>query len=186
MKLNRASKRYAKALLEFAVERKELDTVKADVDALQKAMKESNELAAMMNSAVIQEVKKVAVIKAVFADKISATTLNFMILIAKNSRSSYIPHILNAFNSQYKAYKNIIPVSILTASKMDEELKNELVGFLKHERPDVTIEINEEINKDLIGGFIFRTDTHQIDASVANRLKTLKRELNNTTYTSKL
>jgi F-type H+-transporting ATPase subunit delta len=140
----------------------------------------------MVNSAVIQEGKKVDVLKAVFADKVSATTLNFMILIAKNSRSSYIPQILNAFDSQYKAFKNIVTVGITTASKMDESIKNDLVSFLKKERPEATIEINEEINPDLIGGFIFRTDTHQIDASVANRLKTLKRELNNTTYTSKL
>ena len=186
MKLNKAAIRYAKALLTFAIERKELDTVNADVLALQEAVKGSQELALMMNSSVIQEGKKVDIYKALFADKISATTLNFMILIAKNSRSSFLPHILDAFQTQYKAHKNIVTVDITTASAMDEELKNELVAFLKKEAPETTIEINEEINKDLIGGFIFRTATHQIDASVANRLKTLRRDLNNTTYTSKL
>ena len=186
MKLNRASKRYAKALLEFALERKELDTVKADIETLQAAVKGSNELAIMMNSDVIQELKKVEIYKALFADKISATTLNFMILIAKNSRSSLLPHIINAFEGQYKAFKNIVSVDITTASKMDEGLKNDLVAYLKKDHPEATIEVNEEINADLIGGFIFRTETHQIDASVANRLKTLKRELINTTYKSKL
>ncbi|MGB0392131.1 MAG: ATP synthase F1 subunit delta [Salibacteraceae bacterium] len=186
MKLNKASIRYAKALLTFAIERKELDTVHADVMALQAAVKGSKELELMMNSAVIQEGKKVAIYKSLFADKISATTLNFVLLIAKNSRSAHIPHILNAFETQYKAYKKIVPVNITTASKMDEELKNDLVAFLKKESPESTIEINEVIDTDLIGGFIFRTDTHQIDASVANRLKTLKRDLHNTTYTSKL
>ncbi len=186
MKLNRASIRYAKALLQFAVERKELDTVHADIMALQTAVKGSKELAMMMNSAVVQESKKVEMYKSMFADKISATTLNFMLLIAKNSRSAVIPHILNAFETQYKAYKNIVTVSITTATKMDVSLKNDLVAYLKKDNPEATIEVIEEINEDLIGGFIFRTDTHQIDASVANRLKTLKRELNNTTYTSKL
>ncbi|MFT6323445.1 MAG: F-type H+-transporting ATPase subunit delta [Salibacteraceae bacterium] len=186
MKLNKASKRYAKALLTFAIERKELDTVYSDVQSLQLALEGSNELAVMMNSAAIQESKKTEIYKAIFADKISATTLNFLLLIAKNSRSSVIPHILNAFETQYKVHKNIVSVSITTASKMDDQLKNDLVAFLKKDAPDSTIEINEEINTDLIGGFIFRTDTHQIDASVANRLKTLKRELHNTTYTSKL
>lgn len=186
MKLNKAAIRYAKALLTFAIERKELDTVNADVVALQNVLSESKELAAMMNSAVIQEDKKVAIYKEIFADKISATTLNFMILLAKNSRSSIIPHILNAFERQYKAHNKIVTVNITTANKMDEGLKNDLVAFLKKDSPESTIEINEEINSDLIGGFIFRTDTHQIDASVANRLKTLRRDLYNTTYTSKL
>lgn len=186
MKFNRASKRYAKALLSFAIERKELDTVYADVVSLQNVLKESDELATMMKSAVIQEVKKVAIYKDIFTNKLSATTLNFLILIAKNSRSSFIPHILNAFETQYKAHKNIVSVDITTANKMDESLRNDLVAYLKKDNPEATIEVNEEINADLIGGFIFRTDTHQIDASVANRLKTLKRELINTTYTSKL
>jgi len=183
---NKAAKRYAKALLTFAIERKELDTVYTDVMALKTAIEGSKELAIMMNSAVIQEVKKVAIYKSVFADKISATTLNFMILIAKNSRSSVIPHIINDFEKQYKAYKKIVSVNITTASKMNDTLKTDLVAFLKKDSPDSTIEINEEINTDLIGGFIFRTDTHQIDASVSNRLKTLKRDLYNTTFTSKL
>jgi F-type H+-transporting ATPase subunit delta len=186
MKLNKAATRYAKALLTFAIERKELDTVNADIVAMQKVLSECPELATMMNSAVIQEDKKVAIYKEIFADKITATALNFMILLAKNSRSSIIPHIFNSFERQYKTYNKIVTVSITTANKMDVSLKNDLVAFLKKDAPESTIEVNEEINPDLIGGFIFRTDTHQIDASVANRLKTLKRDLYNTTYTSKL
>jgi F-type H+-transporting ATPase subunit delta len=186
MKLNKAAKRYAKALLTFAIERNELDTVYSDVTALQTALNESKELATMMNSAVIQEEKKVVIYKKAFEGNISATTLNFMILIAKNSRSSVIPQILNNFDSQYKVFKKIVSVNITTASKMNDTLKAELVAFLKKDAPDTTVEINEKINSDIIGGFVFRTDTHQIDASVSNRLATLKRDLYNTTYTSKL
>ena len=186
MNSNKAAKRYAKALLTFAIERNELDTVHADVISLQTAVNESKELAIMMNSSVIQEVKKVGIYKKMFTGQISATTLNFMMLIAKNHRSSVIPHILNDFVKQYKAFKKIVSVNITTASKMSDALKTDLVSFLKKDSPDSSIEINEEINTDLIGGFVFRTDTHQIDASVANRLKTLKRDLINTTYTSKL
>lgn len=183
---NKAAKRYAKALLTFAIERNELDTVIADVKTMRRACKESKELMVMMNSAVIQESKKVVIYKKMFADYISATTLNFMILIAKNSRSSIIPHIFSAFESQYKEYQNIVSVNIATASKMGEGLKADLISFLKKDNHGATIEINEEINTDLIGGFVFRTDTHQIDASVSTRLNTLKRDLYNTTYTSKL
>ena len=50
MKLNRASIRYAKALLQFAVERKELDTVYSDIMAIQTAVNGSKELSMMMKS----------------------------------------------------------------------------------------------------------------------------------------
>lgn len=186
MKLSKSATRYAKALLTFAVERNELDTVNADIEAIHIAIKGSTELATMMKSAVIQEQQKVVIYKKIFADKVSPTTLKFMILIAKNSRSSILPHIISAFEKQYKAYKKIVSVNISTARKMDEGLKQELVAFLSKDNPGTTIEITENIKEDLIGGFILRTDTHQIDASVSNRLKALKRDLYNTTYTSKL
>lgn len=186
MNLNRAAKRYAKALLTFAIERGELEAVHKDVLLIQQVASANKELAQMMRSAVIQEEKKISVYRKVFEGKVSDITLNFWILLAKNSRSSYIPDILDSFLTQYKEHHRIVPVNITTANKMDENLKANLITYLKQLSPGSEIEVHETINKDLIGGFIFRTSTHQIDASVANRLKNLKRELYNTTYTSKL
>lgn len=186
MVLDRAAKRYAKALLSFAKERDEVEVVMNDVHAITNALVESKEMAIMMKSAVIPEELKIRAYKAMFADKVSPITLNFLLVIAKNSRSAIIPHILFSFDLAYKELMNIMPVNITTASKMDESLKADLINYLKKSAPEATIEISEKINEDLIGGFIFKTDTHQIDASVATRLKSLKRDLYNTTYTSKL
>lgn len=186
MNLNKAAKRYAKALLTFAIERDELEVIRKDIQNLQGVLDASRELKAVMSSAVIQEEQKIAIYQKAFDGKISAVTLNFMILIAKNSRSSIIPHILIAFEQQYKAIQNIVTVNITTATKMNDELKASLIAYLQQLSPESTIDIQEEIDPELIGGFIFRTDTHQIDASVANRLKSLQRDLHNTTYISKL
>lgn len=186
MNLNRAAKRYAKALLTFAIERGELEDVHNDILLIKKLAADNKELTQMMRSAVIQEEKKVAVYKKAFEGRISPVTLNFWILLAKNGRSAFIPDILDAFITQYKEHHRIVPVNISTANKMDENLKSNLIAYLEKLSPGSKIEVHETINKDLIGGFIFRTSTHQIDASVANRLKDLKRELYNTTYTSKL
>lgn len=186
MKLHRAAIRYAKALMQFAIERNELEVVNADIVHLQAAVKGSKELATLMMSEVVQEPKKANIYKALFEGKVSEVTLNFMLLIAKNHRSAIIPSVLNAFEEQYRAFKNIHTVNIVSASKMDEAVKNDLVKILQEKAPGSTVEINETINEDLIGGFVIRTKDHQIDASVANRLKGIKRDLINTTYTSKL
>lgn len=186
MKQNKASMRYAKALLNFAIESNELDKVSSDVFALMSVLKESNEFALMVKSAVIQEEKKISIFKVLFNDKLSEITLNFLMLIAKNSRSSLIPNILDSFKVQYQQYKNIVTVEITTASKLDETSKLKLASILERDGSGCTVEIEEKINKDLIGGFIFRTDTHQIDASISNKLKSLRRALNNRSYTIKL
>lgn len=186
MKLHRAAIRYAKALMQLAIERNELDAVNADMLSVHKAVKESKDLANLMMSEVVQEPKKATIYKALFGEKVSELTLNFILLLAKNHRSSIIPSVLNAYEEQYKSYKNIHTVNIVSAAKMDEAVKNDLVKILQEKAPGSTVEINETINEELIGGFVIRTKDHQIDASVANRLKGIKRDLINTTYTSKL
>jgi F-type H+-transporting ATPase subunit delta len=186
MKSHRAAIRYAKALMQFAIERNELDVVQADIVALQTAVNESKELANLMMSEVVQEPKKAAIYKVVFDGKVSEVTLNFMLLLAKNHRSAIIPSVLNAFEEQYKAHKNIHSLNIVSAGKLDEQVKSDLIKILQEKAPGSTVELSESINEDLIGGFIIRSKDHQIDASVATRLKNMKRDLINTTYTSKL
>jgi F-type H+-transporting ATPase subunit delta len=186
MKLHRAAIRYAKALMQLSIERNDLEVVNTDIVYVKSAVEASKELATLMMSEVVQEPKKANIYKALFEGKISELTLNFMLLLAKNHRSAIIPSVLKAFEEQYKSHKNIHTVNITAASKMDEAVKSDLVKILQEKAPGSTVEINETINEDLIGGFVIRTKDHQIDASVANRLKGMKRDLINTTYTSKL
>ncbi len=70
----------------------------------------------------------------------------------------------------------IFPVSITSAHKLDEDIKQRLIELLK--KGDVNeVELNEIIDENLIGGFIIKSDDRQIDASVAHQLTKLKREI---------
>lgn len=176
MNLNKASKRYAKALLALALEQNVLSEVKADIDLLTQTLDSSRDFRVLVNSQVVQEDKKATIYKKLLGGKISDLSLKFFLLVAKNHRSTIIPFICSSFTEVYKKHMKIFPVSIISAHKLDEDIKQRLIELLK--KGDVNeVELNEQIDESLIGGFIIKSEDRQIDASVAHQLTELKREI---------
>ena len=66
--------------------------------------------------------------------------------------------------------------SIGTASRLSDGSRKEIIEMVKNSF-DAEIELEEEINKDLIGGFILRVEDKQLDASVKGKLNKIKKEL---------
>ncbi len=185
MNLNKAASRYGKALLSFAIEQNQLETVKKDIDVWLKLLNDSREFRAFVDSQVIQEEKKVVIYKKLFEGMISELTLKFFILVAKNHRSTIIPFICEAFVREYKDYKKIFTIQVTSAVPLDEKIKDEMVKLLLTGEAN-EIEIIEKVDPSLIGGFILRTTDAQLDASVATKLAELKRDLHHSAYTSKI
>ncbi len=75
-----------------------------------------------------------------------------------------------------KDYKGIVPVKIISAQPLDAGVKKTILENLEKSVKG-TLEVTEEVNADLIGGFIVRMGDTQIDASVASQLGQLKTRL---------
>jgi F-type H+-transporting ATPase subunit delta len=73
-----------------------------------------------------------------------------------------------------KSHKNIVPVTLISASELTKESKDKILSKVK---VSGTIELIEEIDPTLIGGFIVRIGDVQVDASVNSQLKKLKIDL---------
>jgi F-type H+-transporting ATPase subunit delta len=83
-----------------------------------------------------------------------------------------------AFLSLYKAKQGIKTVTVTSVEKISKSAKKAITDLVKkHYKAD--IELIEETNKDLIGGFVLRIDDEQFDASVVYQLEKLKREFVN-------
>lgn len=175
MKGTTASNRYAKALLELAVEQNKLDQVAGDMNYLLEASKESLEFQTFLDSPVINSEKKVAIFNELFG-QFEEVSLKFVQLIAKNGRESYLPTIAQSFDQQVKEFKGIVPVTIITASPMDNELKNTILGKIDKSVTG-TLEIKEIVDESIIGGFVVRMGDTQIDASVSSQFNKLKQRL---------
>lgn len=175
MNSSKVAIRYAQALLELAVENNTLDSVSRDMQYLAQVNADNRDFQLLLSSPIIKADKKIAVLNEIFGsfEKISTS---FMELIAKNGRESILPEIAIAFNELVKAHKGIVPVTLTSAVKLNEEVKKQIVSKIA-DSVKGTIEITEVIDPALIGGFIVKMGDTQIDASVASKLSQLKQRL---------
>jgi F-type H+-transporting ATPase subunit delta len=177
MKSTKSAIRYAKALLELSIENDNLEDVSTDMKRVVESSDETPDFKVFLNSPVIKTDKKLAIMKVLFVG-FEQLTFSFIELITKNKREYLLVEIAESFLFLLKKHQNIVPVSIKSARKLEDSTLDQILNKLKS-KVDGDIEVTEEIDKSLIGGFIVRMDDKQIDASVLNQLKRMKQELAN-------
>lgn len=170
--------RYAKSLLDLAVEKGQLDAVYEDMLQVQSLCKECKELALFLKSPIINSEKKVSTLKTVFEGKLSNMTSGFISLIATKHRESIIPQIATSFIELYKNYKNILTAIVTSANGLDAATKQKVLELVKTQLKG-EVELVEKIDSNIIGGFILKIGDKQLDKSVARQLANLKKELTN-------
>ncbi len=167
--------RYAKAVFELALEKKQLNDINNDMKLIDNVANASKELMLLLRNPVLKPKKKKAILKAIFENKIQPLTLMFMFILTDNGRESFIRVVAEAFQELYNKHNNIIKASLTTAVELDSEISNSIVGLLE-KQTGATIELQKEINEGIIGGFVLDYDDYQYDASIRYYIKKLKKE----------
>ena len=101
-------------------------------------------------------------------------SLDFILLITKNSRESLLPVIAQNFTKLYKSHNNILDVELISAVVLDDATKSKILDKVKSKFEGATIQLSETIDESILGGFIVKIGDKQIDASVASQLTNLK------------
>lgn len=176
MSVTTIASRYAKSLMDLSVERNELDTVVKDMEGL-KSVIANKDFYMMLKSPIIKTDKKLSIINAILKEKVDPMVIGFINILTKKGRENILPEITDQFMHQYKVYENISTVKIKTAQAMDvsnlETIKEKLENSesaLDH------VEIETEVDESLIGGFVLEVGDKLYDASVAHKLKLLKKD----------
>ena len=175
MKGNKIAVRYAKALLDIAQEQQKIDEVAADMDYLKKVNKETLDFQILLKSPVVNSQKKIEIFNALFGS-FSNVSLMFIELITKNRREGLLAEIADAFEDQLNVLRGIVPVKIISACKLDDGLRKEIIKKIEA-NVNGTPKIVEEVNPEIIGGFIIKIDDKQFDASISRQLNNLKQRL---------
>lgn len=175
MKGTKAASRYAKALLELAIEHNQIDAVLNDMKYLSVVSGDSREFQLLVQSPIVNSDKKIAIFGELFG-QFQEISRKFIDLITKKGREALLSEIASSFEDQVNKYKGITPITITSAVPLSETAKSKIVSKVKGSVSG-TLEITEKIDPALIGGFIVRMDDKQIDASIASQLDNLKQRL---------
>lgn len=178
----RVASRYVKSLLGLAVEQGVLDQIDQDMLLFSKVCDENRAFTLMLKSPIITHDKKWAVLQDIFQKKVNKLSMSIFKIITQKNREPLLPAIAKEFHNAYNVYKDIGKASIVTAFPLDDKLKAEIQGIAKKLSGKNQVELDEKVNKDLIGGFVLNVGDKQIDASVRSKIKTMKVKFSENPY----
>lgn len=182
----RLAYRYAKALLDLAVEKGQLEEAYADMVWLRSVCKSNPDFVNLLKSPVVPGDKKNKILDAIAGDRLSKLVSSFCTLLIHKSREATLPEIAVAFISQYKEYKNIHIVKLTTAGPISDAVRNDIVKQVKSAGGFENIELEEKIDPKIIGGFVLHIGDKLIDASIAYDLKAIATQFENNDFIYKL
>ena len=182
----RLAARYAKSLIDLAIEKDQLEAVYNDMLFLQQAIRGSRELANLLKSPIISPDKKDKIMDAITAGKVSTITATFNKLLLNKGREAYLLEIVAAFIEQYKELKGIHTVKLTTAVPVTEDVKKAIMDKISADKHLKNIELVTAIDESLIGGFVLEIGDELVDGSIAFDLKNIKKQFQNNDFIYKI
>lgn len=168
------AERYGVALFDLADERKELDAVARDLQALRALLRESADLRRLIRSPVLsREEQGKAIIAIAQQAGLAPLTRNFLGLLARNRRLFALPEIIGGFLSRLAERRGEVTAQVLAAQDLspaqraavDEQLRK-AVGR--------KVAIDVQIDPSLLGGLVVKVGSRMIDASLKSKLHRLQ------------
>lgn len=175
------AKRYAKSLLILAKEMSVLNEVNADMKLFASVCAENRELPLLFRNPIVPSDKKLGILKALFAAKMNKISMSFFEIVTQKGREKYLFDISKSYTEQYKVLNGIRTAEIISASGLDDTLRAKVYEMLRDSN-NSEVELQEKIDKDLIGGFIIRIGDKQYDASISSDLRKLARQFSSNPY----
>jgi F-type H+-transporting ATPase subunit delta len=182
----RLAGRYAKSILDLAIEQNQLEGVYADMKFIQSICKSNPDFVAVLKSPVITSDKKEKIIESITAERVTNITGLFIRLLIRKTREYNLPEIADAFINQYNELKNIHKVKITTATPISEELQKAITDKVKADGTIQNIELELVVKEELIGGFKLEMGDLLIDSSILRDLNDVKKQFLDNEYIHKL
>ncbi len=170
--------RYAKALYKFALEKNEADRVYELMKNVAASFVGQPQLNDVMANPYVPSGDKTGLLTtAAHASEADVCYADFLKLLVKNKRIEFMRGIALAYLDIYRKANNIYLVKITTASNLPDAEIGRLKALVEKHLGEASVEYTQEVDPELIGGFVIGVNSEQLDASVSNEIKQLRLKL---------
>ncbi|MDM9629929.1 ATP synthase F1 subunit delta [Robiginitalea aurantiaca] len=175
MSEHRAAYRYAKALMDLAIEQNNVSAVEKDMRLVLDTIEQNESLTDVLRSPVLTGSDKNSALKALFKNSQPLTSELFN-LLASNKRIGILKEVAQQYITLYDQMQGQEIATVVTAVPLNKDLEAKILKKLEEiSGKEVTLE--NEIDADLIGGFILKVGDLEYNASVSGKLEKLERKL---------
>ena len=175
--MSRAAIRYGKAILDTAHDKGVATEVNNDMLSVATTISENAELNDFLISPTTSSEVKESALLEIFSAANGVTKGLFRLLL-ENKRFEILGDIAAEYSRMFEEMNGIEHATVTTAIEMDAALEGKVMSKIL-EFSNKKIVIKNIVDPAIIGGFILRIGDKQYNASVADKLLNLKREMSN-------
>jgi F-type H+-transporting ATPase subunit delta len=168
------ARRYAQAIFEIALEKKELERWQSDLQKVVSAVEDAAFLAALESPKIKFDDKSRLLTE--WLGDIEPLVLNLVRLLITRGGIGMIGSIADEYQRLLDGYHGIEPAEVITAVPLDDEDKQKLTGSLGA-LVGKQVVLKSQVDPQIIGGIVARVGGKLLDGSTRSKLAALKREL---------
>ena len=177
MSLQTVARRYASALADVVIDRKEEREVQQEIDQWASMIESNTQLKEVFaNPTVAYEHKQKVLEELISRTRVRETTASFLRVLLTNQRLAQLPEIATRFGQVLDERGGVVAAEITTARPLPEELKKTMHETLAS-ATGRTVRLTFATDENIIGGFVARIGSTIFDGSVDNHLERLGAEL---------
>jgi len=165
--------RYASALFDLASENGTVTAVESDLDKLEAALTDSDDLAQLTtNPRVSRKVAEQALSGVSGVLDLTQLTQNFLGVLAQNRRLAQLPKVIRAFRAIAAAQRGEVTAQVTSAHSLSDAQLEQIRSRLTA-REGRTVKLATTVDSELLGGLVVTIGSKRIDGSIRTRLNSL-------------
>ena len=173
MSLQTVARRYATALADVAIARREEKVVQSEVDQWSTMIESSPQLKEVFaNPTIVYDHKRKVLEDLIARSRARDTTASFLRVLLKNQRLAQLRDIADRYIQVLDERSGVLAGSVTTARPIPEELKRTLRETLSAATGH-TVRLSFETDEKIIGGLVARIGSTVFDGSVESQLERL-------------
>jgi len=166
---------YARSLFEVALEQGRLDLVREQLGQFAGAVDENRDLQVFFFSPYFSTQEKKDGLGRMLEDADPALT-NFLELLLENHRMPAIFRIRRAVDRLWEEENRLLPVHVTSATKLSKATVAQ-IGKRIGEQTGRRVELTTRVEPNILGGLVVQVGNSILDASIANRLEQLRKQV---------
>jgi F-type H+-transporting ATPase subunit delta len=177
LSLQTVARRYASALADVVIERKEEREVQEEIDQWASMIESHSELKEVFaNPTVAYDQKQKVLEELISRTRVRPTTASFLRVLLRNQRLAQLKDVAERFGQVLDERGGVVSANVTTARALPEEMKNTVRQALAT-ATGRTVRVSFTTDETIIGGLVARIGSTIYDGSVQSRLDRLSEEL---------
>ena len=169
-------RRYARALLDVALQKSEAERVRDDLRDVASTLRGHAELLRALSHPAVPAERKKGLIQELWGQRVAEPVIRLMTLLVERGRIAELPEVAESYSRLWNARRRVATAEVVSVSPLGPAEMASVQKALE-KATGLGIEVRPKVDPAILGGLLVRVAGQNYDGSVRARLKALRERL---------